>query len=252
MIYADHLNALEIATGLPVLGSPVNITATYSTPDLTTPLTLVPQRQNQRPGLALANGNIYIAFGSHDDITPYQGWVLAYNKSTLAQVAVYADTTIGSEGGIWMAGQAPAIDSAGNLYVSTGNGSSGKTPNGLVQTGESIIKLSPTLELLDYFTPYNAASLSAGDMDLASAGVILVPNTNYVLGGGKEGVLYLLNTSDMGEFNASSDHVQQEFQAIYGEGTSHIHGTASYFDSDANGPTIYVWGENDVLRSFYL
>ena len=250
VIYADHLNALEIATGLPVLGSPVNITATYSTPDLTTPLTLVPQRENQRPGLALANGNIYIAFGSHDDILPYQGWVLAYNKSTLAQVAVYADTTIGSEGGIWMAGQAPAIDSAGNLYVSTGNGSSGVTPNKLVQTGESIIKLSPTLELLDYFTPYNAASLSAGDMDLASAGVILVPNSNYVLGGGKEGVLYLLNTSDMGEFNASSDHVQQEFQAIYGKGTSHIHGTASYFDSDANGPTIYIWGENDVLRSF--
>ena len=93
-----------------------------------------------------------------------------------------------------MAGQAPAIDSAGNLYLSTGNGSSGKTPNSLVQTGESMIKLSPTLQLLDYFTPYNAASLSAGDMDLASAGVILIPNTNYVLGGGKEGVLYLSNT----------------------------------------------------------
>ena len=64
-------------------------------------------------------------------------------------------------------------------------------------------------------------------MDLASAGVMLVPNTNYVLGGGKQGVLYLVNTNNMGEFNASNDNVRQEFQAIYGKGTSHIHGTAS-------------------------
>ena len=247
--YTDHLNALEIATGAAAT-SPVNITATYSTPDLTTPLQLVIQRENQRPALALANGNIYVAFGSHDDITPYQGWVLAYNKSTLAQVAVYATTTIGTEGGIWMAGQGPAIDSAGNLYLLTGNGSSGKTPNGLMQTGESMIKLSPTLQLLDYFTPYNAANLTAGDMDLGSAGLLLIPNTNYVVGGGKEGVLYLANTNGLGEFNSSTDQVRQEFQAIYGVGTSHIHGSPSYFDSDANGPSIYVWGENDVLRSF--
>jgi hypothetical protein len=250
VVYQDHLNALEIATGLPVGGSPVNITATYSTADLTTPLVLAPQRENQRPGLALANNNVYIVFGSHDDILPYQGWVLAYNKSTLKQAAVYSDTTIGSEGGIWMAGQAPAIDSAGNLYILTGNGSSGKTPNGLMQTGESLIKLSPSLQLLDYFTPHDAATLSAGDMDLGSAGLLLIPNTNYVVGGGKEGVLYLANTNSLGEFNASNDQVRQEFQAIYGQGTSHIHGTPSYFDSDANGPTIYVWGENDVLRAF--
>jgi len=248
--YADNLNAIEIATGLPVHGSPVNITATYSTADLTSPLVFSPKKQNQRPGLALANGNVYIAFGSHEDQTPYQGWVMAYSTSTLAQTAVYADVTTGIEGGIWNAGQAPAIDGAGNLYLTTGNGSFGKTPNGLVQTGNSFIKLSPTLQLLDYFTPYNSANMNSGDMDLGSAGVFLVPNTNYVLGGGKEGVLYLVNTTSMGEFNASSDNVRQEFQAIYGVGSSHIHGTPSYFNSDVNGPSTYVWGENDVLRGF--
>ena len=248
--YTYYLNALDITNGNPVNGSPKQISATYSTPDLTTPEVFNAKTQNQRPGLALANGNVYMCFGSHEDQLPYTGWVMAYNKSTLNQVAVYATTTIGSEGGIWMAGQAPVLDGAGNLYLSTGNGSSGTTPNGWIQTGESIIKLSPTLQLDDYFTPYNAASLSAGDMDLASAGVIMIPNTSYVLGGGKPGVLYLLNTNDMGEFHASGDHVQQEFQAIYGQGTSHIHGTASYFDSDTHGPTLYIWGENDVLRSF--
>ena len=54
----------------------------------------------------------------------------------------------------------------------------------------------------------------------------------------------------MGGFNASSDKVRQEFQAVYGKGTSHIHGGPVYFDSDANGPSTYVWGENDVLRGF--
>ena len=236
-VYGRQLNAIEIATGLPVGATPVNITATYATPDLAAPLVFNPQRQNNRAGLALANGNVYIAFASHDDIIPYNGWVLAYSASTLAQIAVYVDTTIGSQGGIWNAGQAPAVDGAGNLYLSSGNGSFGKTANDLYQTGNSFIKLSPTLQLLDYFTPYNSASLNSGDQDLGSSGLMLLPNTNYVVGGGKQGVLYLSNTSAMGEFKASGDHVHQEFQAVYGLGTSHIHGTPSYFDSDVNGPT---------------
>jgi outer membrane protein assembly factor BamB len=248
--YSFNLNAIEIATGLPVSGSPVAIAATYSTPDLTTPLVFSAQTQNPRPALALANGNVYIAFASHNDIAPYNGWVLAYNASTLAQTAVYSDTTTGTLGGIWNSGQAPTIDAAGNLYISTGNGSFGATPNNLVQTGNSFIKLSPTLQLLDYFTPYNSAVMNSGDMDLGSSGLLLIPNTNYVLGGGKEGVLYLVDTTAMGEFNASSDNVRQEFQAAYGVGTSHIHGGAVYLNSDVNGPTTYVWGENDVLRGF--
>jgi hypothetical protein len=246
--YSFNLNAIEIATGLPVSGSPVTIAATYSTPDLTTPLVFSAQTQNPRPGLALANGNVYIAFASHNDMTPYNGWVLAYSTSTLAQTAVYSDTTTGTQGGIWNSGQAPTIDAAGNLYISTGNGSFGATANKLEQTGNSFIKLSPTLQLLDYFTPYNSAVMNSGDMDLGSTGLLLIPNTSYVLGGSKQGVLYLVDTTAMGEFNASSDNVRQEFQAVLGVGTSHLHGTPVYFDSDLNGPTTYVWGENDVLR----
>ena len=123
---ADHLNAIEIATGLPVHGSPVNITATYSTADLTSPFVFNAKMQNPRPGLALANGNVYIAFGSAEDQPPYQGCVLAYRTSTLAQTAVYADATTGGDGGIWNAGQAPAVDGAGNIYIATGNGSFGR------------------------------------------------------------------------------------------------------------------------------
>jgi hypothetical protein len=248
--FGFNLNAIDITTGLPVNGSPVNIAAKYSTPDLVTPLVFNAKKQNPRPGLALANGNVYIGFSSHEDQGPYNGFVLAYSTATLAQTAVYSDTTVGYSGGIWCAGQAPTIDASGNIYISTGNGSFGKTMNNLTQTGNSFIKLSPTLQLLDYFTPYNSATLNAGDTDLGSSGLLLIPNTTYLLGGGKQGVLYLSDTTGMGSFNASNDQVRQEFQAVYGQGTSHIHGGPVYFNSAVNGPTVYNWGENDVLRGF--
>lgn len=250
-IYEFHLNAIDITTGNPVLSSPTNITATYKDADLIgAPLTFVPRKHNQRPSLALANGNIYIAFASHNDLQPYHGWVLGYSTTTLQQTAVFSDTTIGIQGGIWNAGGAPSVDAAGNVYISTGNGSFGPTAHNLIQTGNSFIKLSPSLQLLDYFTPHNSAGLNSGDQDLGSSGLLLLPDTNYIVGGGKEGVLYLVDTSDMGQFNSATDHVRQEFRGVYGKGTSHIHGSPTYFESAVNGPTTYVWGENDVLRAY--
>jgi Legume lectin domain/MBG domain (YGX type) len=249
-VYQNILNAIDITTGHPVLGGPVTITATYSTADLMTPLVFDAKIHNQRPGLALANGNVYIAWASHEDKGAYHGWVMAYSASTLAQTAVYSDTTSGRQGGIWTSGQAPTVDTHGNIYISTGNGSFGKTVNALVQTGNSFIKLSPQLQLLDYFTPTNSTTLNAGDQDLGSSGLLLIPNTNYILGGGKQGILYLVNTNGMGEFNSSTDQVQQEFQAVTGKGTSHIHGGPVFYNSAANGPMTYVWGENDVLRAY--
>ena len=248
--YGWNLNAIDITTGLPVHGSPVAIAATYQTADLPNPLVFNAKIHNPRPGLAMANGNVYITFASHEDQQAYHGWVMAYSTSTLAQTGVYSDTTSGYQGGIWSAGQAPTIDADGNIYISTGNGSFGTTPNNLVQTGNSFIKLSPTLQLLDYFTPYNSANLNSGDQDLGASGLLLIPNTNYLLGGGKQGVLYLADKGNLGKFNTSSDQVRQEFQAVYGNGTSHIHGGAVYYNGDTNGPSVYVWGENDKLRAF--
>jgi hypothetical protein len=251
-----QLEAINIYTGNRVF-SPATVSGSYMTADLTSPLIFNPTMQNQRSSLALANGNVYFAFGSHEDQSPYQGWVFAYSASTFAQIGVYSDVTLGNGGGIWMAGSAPAVDASGNVFLSSGNGTFGPTPQNLVQTGNSFIKFSPTLQVLDYFTPNNSAALNSNDMDLGSGGVMLVPNPSnpqaegvFVAGGGKEGVLYLVNPNQMGEFNASQDQVVQEFQAVYGTGTSHIHGTPVYFNSAANGPSLYVWGENDYLRGF--
>ena len=247
--YSDHLNAIEIATGLPVSGSPVTIAATYSTPDLTTPMVFNARKQNCRPGVALANGNVYIAFGGHDDIATLRRLGLAYSASTLAQTAVFSDTTNGSQGGIWNAGQAQAIDAAGNLYISTGNGSFGPTPNNQVQTGNSFIRVrhSAVARLLHPVQQRRDECRRPGFRFIRPDAH---PEHPLCAGRRQEGVLYLADETAMGEFNASSDNVRQEFQAVYGVGTGHIHGGSGYFDSDVNGPTTYVWGENDVLRGF--
>ncbi len=249
-VVTHYLNALDITTGAPKFGSPVQISAQYHSADNT--LTFNPNIQNQRAALTLANGQVYIAYASHDDVGLYHGWILAYNAQTLQQTHTYSDTTrsSSSKGGIWQAGSGLTVDGAGNIYASTGNGDFGPSANGVMQTGNSFIKLSPSLALLDYFTPSNSAALNSADQDLGSSGVLAIPGTHFVFGGGKQGRAYLVDTTAMGEFNASADNVRQEFQAIFGNGSQHIHGTPIYFNSLTMGPSIYVWGENDFLRAF--
>ncbi len=243
--YIQTLHALDLATGNEKFGGPVNINASgFNT-----------KMQNQRPGLAEANGNIYICWGSHEDITPYNGWMMAYNASTLAQVAVFNTTPGGSQGAIWMAGQAPAIDNSGNLYVTTGNGDW----NGTSQWGETCLKMSSTLSVLDWATPANYASLNSGDTDFGAGGCLLVPgssgypSTSYVLTGGKEGKIFVLDkgAGNMGHETSGDTGEHQIWQAIQTTACSHhIHGTPVYWNSGSQGQVIYVWGENDVGKGF--
>src|SRR5205823_6975313 len=122
---------------------------------------------NQRPALLLNNGVVYIGFGSHGDQTPYHGWVLGYDATTLQQVMAYNDTSNGSNGGIWHSGGGLAADSAGNIYFVTGNGTFDANIGG-VDYGDSVEKISPSGSVLDYFTPHDQAILSAKDLDLGS------------------------------------------------------------------------------------
>jgi outer membrane protein assembly factor BamB len=239
--YHQWLNALDITTGTPKYGSPIEINAAYGS------LHFNPKIQNQRPAITLANGTIYIAWASYSDTGPYHGWVMSYNATNLQQTGVYVNTPTGTRGGIWQSGQGLVVDANGNIYFSGGNGSFSADGT---NTGNSFVKLSPTLNLLDWFTPYNSNNLNAGDMDLGASGVLGLPGTHYIIGGGKQGVLYLVDNTNMGHYNSSADQVVQSFQAIFGTGTSHIHGTPIYYNNPLSGPTIYVWGENDYLRAY--
>ena len=100
---------------------------------------------------------------------------------------VYNTTPDGGLGGIWQSGGGLSADASGNIYALTGNGSFNGDTGGR-NFGNSFIKVSPTGALLDWFTPFNWSFLNATDEDLGIQNALLIPNTNLVVGGGKEGV----------------------------------------------------------------
>ena len=231
--YIQTLHALDITTGAEKFGGPKVISASGFNSEI----------QNQRMGLAETGGNIIITWTSHEDMHAYHGWMMAYNASTLAQVAVFNDTPTGTQGGIWQQGRAPAVDASGNVYVITGNG----TWDGSKNFGESFLKLSSSLSLLDWFTPDNYSSLNAGDEDLGSGGALLIPGTSLVMGGGKQGTVFVLNTGNLGHEQSGNGQVVQQ---ITGFASDEIHGGPVYWNSAANGQLIYDWANNDHLKSF--
>ncbi len=168
-------------------------------------------REHQRPGLVLSNGVVYAAFASHGDNGPYHGWVLGFDKTSLALVSKFNANPNGNDSGIWMAGGAPSVDSAGNLYFLTGNGTFDAASGGS-DYGDSTVKLStsPTLAVAGYFTPADQSSLEGGDRDHGSGGAAIIvdqpmgsPHQHLVIGGGKEGNFFLLDRDYMGGYGSN-------------------------------------------------
>ncbi|MDP9267747.1 MAG: pyrrolo-quinoline quinone [Acidobacteriota bacterium] len=253
--YAFRLHALDLATGTEKFGGPVLLTAAVpGTGDGNNGGGSVPflaLREHQRPALLLDHGVIYIAFASHGDNDPYHGWVLAYNAATLAQLSAFNTTPNGSRGGIWQAGNGPAADAAGNVYVVTGNGTFNASLGG-TGYGDSYIRLAAPGGVLtpsDYFTPFNQAILESTDADLGSSGPLLLPDqsvgtAHLLLGAGKQGTIYLLDRDNMGHFNAAGDtQIVQSLPGAMGA----AFGTPAYF----NG-RVYLHGIRDLLKVFTL
>lgn len=240
--YFQRLHALDITTGAEKFGGPVEIRASMEGASGTTHFD--PMRNNQRVGLGLANGQVYVVWSSHNDYGTYHGWVLAYDATTLRQTAMFNDTPDGNAGGIWQAGQAPAFDSDGNVYLATGNGSW----DGERNFSQSVIKLSPNLSLMDWFTPDNYRYFNDEDLDLGGSGPLLIPNANRLLSGGKPGIFFLLNTEGLGHITSHNTNAVETFLAA----TGHIHCSPIYWESPTLGPLVYVWGEFDYLKAYHF
>ena len=252
--YVQRLHAVDIATGQPRSGSPVTIGG--SVPGTSGDSTIGsngrvipfdPKIHVQRAGLALSNGVVLVSWAAHEDITPSHGWIMGYDAATLAQVAVLSVTTDAYAGGVWQGGRAPTLDAAGNAYFATGNGLWDGTRN----FGDSVLKFSVSrsgLTLLDYFTPGNEAELSANDDDLSGSGFTLLPGTQVLIGGGKEGVLYLLNADNLGHKAANDTQIVQKIPVNGG----HVMGGTVFWQSSSAGPLVYNWSEDDVLTAFQL
>jgi hypothetical protein len=259
--------------------------------------------QKLRAGLGLlkdAAGNkaVVVMFSMNGESPngPGNGFVFAYDTRGLQhepgftpRPAIWCVTPNGGAGGIWMAGSAPAI--AGNdIYFTTGNGALGND-----NYSESFVKLSykagaaganggkPALALKDYWTAFNDAQREFNDEDLGSAGVMLVPGFQNLLGGGKDGVLYNLNRGNLGH-DSWAPHFNLPFVATYlpsgpngaaGLPTTtaadpnwpivkldrnlhggtpdgkmhHLHGTPVYLRM-ANHGNVYLWGENERVKVY--
>jgi hypothetical protein len=243
--FVQRLHALDLASGLDRSNSPVIISATVAgTGDGSSGgrVSFDPLRNNQRAALTLVNGVVYISWSSHCDNGPYHGWVIGYNAATLQQVAVFNDTPNGSEAGIWMSGQGPCADAAGNIYLVTGNGSVDAT-----DYGESFLKLAPTnsgtlMNAASFFIPLNWSSLNSSDLDLGTAGLLLIPGTSLAISGGKQGIVYLVNRDSMGGISSGL----QSWSLNAGE----IHGGPVWWTAP-NGSFLYVWPDSGGHLSQY-
>jgi hypothetical protein len=247
-VYVYRLHAVDITTGTPRTGSGVVISGIYKT------MTFNANTEWQRVSLIFAGNNVVFGFSAREaegTANLYSGWVMAYDKSTLAQTGIFATATIGNGGaGVWQSGRPPAIDSSGYLYVFTGNGYSGMGYDGVNNFSESVLKLDPAhgLSLVDWFTPSNWLALDTWDVDLASAGPLLVSGTGLLVGGGKSGVLYVLNTGGLGKNTANDSGAVQKMAFSAG---AMCGGPVYWQRSAANGgPLLFNWGSKDRLKAF--
>jgi hypothetical protein len=250
--FYQRLHAIDITTGNEKTGSPVTIGPTFpGTGDGGSTDTFNAQQQNQRPGLALVNGTVYVGWSSHEDTTPWYGWLVGYtyNGSAFTQSAVLNVTPNTGQGGIWMGGGAPAADSAGHLYVLTGNGQfDAGNPSGPTNDyGDSLLQLSGSLGVMGYFTPSDEEDDYTNDGDFGAGGAAVVlnlasgPLQHLVVGGGKDGALYLLNGDALGGFGDSK--ALQNFTVQ--PGSAGTYATGAFWNN-----TFYIAPRNGNLHAF--
>ena len=252
-VFSEYLHALDIHTGKERPGSPVLVQASVSGSgdgNLNGLVSLDPQKNNQRTGLLLLNGTVYLGFSSHCDWGPYHGWVLGYDARTLRQQFVYNDTPDGYNGGIWMSGTGIAADSAGNIYFSTGNGSVGvgSDPANPRNRSESLLRLNPADSLQpvkDFFTPNNFPDLEASDLDLGTSGVMILPGSARALTACKDGNIYLVDQNNLGGYHSGGN---QNLQAINLGVNANMHAQFTYYGGTGH-QYAFFWPENTALKA---
>jgi hypothetical protein len=245
-ISGPFLHALDITSGTEKLGGPVFITGTVPGTgwDSNGGTLTLEGGCYQRNGIALnpVNNWIYLGFGHCN-----HGWLLAYDKTTLMQKAIFNDTPDGAGGGFWNSGGAPAIDDQnGEVYFMSGV-DAGDPPSGY---NDSFLRLSlANLSVEDFFQPDNESFLAANDADLGSGSPILMPDNptttpHEIIGGGKDGRIFVVDRDNMGAFSSTINNVIETVQTGVKQ-LDNIFSTPGYW----NG-FLYYHCEGDILRSF--
>jgi len=182
---AHQLVGLSMATGKVELNQNVD-------PPGSTPAAIL-----QRTGLTLDAGHVVFGYGgNYGDCSTYHGWVVSVPEAGGPPATFAVDSGAGeSQGAIWMGGAAPVVDAGGNIWVTAGNGSVVSSSHAY-DDSDSVLELSPSLTLEQYFAPSSWASDNANDLDF-STGVALLAD-GQVVAGSKSRFVYLLNGSRLG------------------------------------------------------
>lgn len=253
--FYQRLHALSLTDGGERPESPVLVAANLVAGDGASRVAFDPLHENQRPGLALVDGTVWIGWGGHCDWQPFYGWLIGYDAATLRQTHVYNAAPTGESAGIWQGGQAPSAEE-GDLLVVTGNGTAGVpgNPRSTLNRGQSIVRLRPsgaTLDVVTWFTPFDYRVASPSDTDLGTTGLLLVPGTRLAVSGSKAGFLYVVNRDDMGGLTTSASGDDNIVQYVDVNSPERIYGSPVFW----KGPDrsfVYVWAENDQLKAYPL
>ncbi len=263
-VFFQRLHSLSAGTGFEISNSPVTIsggvnsTASDAVGGI---LSFDPKIHVCRAAMTLfycpsyGGKVVLVSMSSYADWGHFHGWIFAYDAITLQQIAVWCSTPNSNSGAsLWMSGAGVSIDSDANLYVATGNGIYDPVQ---ANYGDSVVKLTldnSGFHVVDWFTPFNQASLNSADLDLGTGGCLLLPDSagspahpHLLLQPGKEGKLYLLDRDSLGQYSSGSDGqiVQSWYSATNGASYRPNFGTPTFFNGNA-----YVSPFGDFTRAF--
>ncbi|MGH9890878.1 MAG: hypothetical protein ACREA0_02600 [bacterium] len=263
-LWFNRLFALDIASG-DLRRPPVDIAGSVEgTGDTSVNgvLTFEGRRHNQRPGLLLLNGVLYIAFASHCDVPPHHGWIFAYDANKFERKAVWSTTPNGEAGAIWQSGVGLSADDDGRVYFTSGQGVYppyvGRVQNGFGQTVGKLFLHNDTFELEDWFIPSNVVAQNDADQDM-SFGPIIIPHTNLaaslMMGRFKPAKMYILQRNNFGHFHDNAaDEITQTVEISDPDFTAdplrtqfHRANSIAYW----NG-RLYSWTQNDFPRAYAI
>ncbi|MDQ6822169.1 MAG: PQQ-like beta-propeller repeat protein [Actinomycetota bacterium] len=189
-----ELFAVDLSSGQLIAGFPIMVDPLY-------PSGGAAVNQLQRAGLALDGGRILIGYGGNDgDCSTYWGWLVSAPMDGTTGLSSFQVDPSHTAGAIWAAGNAPAVDAAGNVFVATGNGNGNSTSN--PEYGDSVVKLNASASPLDWWAPPNWQSLDSSDADLGSSMPSLLPG-GFLFQSGKDGNGYLLNGAGLGHVSSA-------------------------------------------------
>jgi len=186
--------------------------------------------QNQRGGLALVNGVLYVPYGAHGgDCGMYRGWVVGVPIDDPASVQAFA--TRAPAGGIWAVGGLASDGSA--IFAATGN----TKATDVWGHGEAILRFrkGPTFseQASDYFAPSNWKALDDADLDVGGTGPVLldVPGatpSQLVIALGKNGVAYVVDRTNLGGIGKGDGTIGEGLDSAKISSTQIFNGAAAY------------------------